>query len=61
METQDVEAAFKLFNVAGTGTMSKAELYDILMYEGSERSNNESDDCGERRLLVPRASAQAAP
>ena len=38
METQDIEAAFKLFNISGTGTMSKAELYDILMYEGSERS-----------------------
>ena len=29
--------------------------------EGIERSNNESDECGERRLLVPRASAQVAP
>ena len=38
METQDIEAAFKLFNISGTGTLSKAELYDILMYEGSERS-----------------------
>ena len=38
METEDITAAFHLFNVSQTGTMSKAELYDIFVFEDSPHS-----------------------